>query len=363
MTPPSDENSVARPRVSVVMSVYNGAETVAESIRHVLAQTYSDFEFIIVDDASTDRSRDIVNSFSDPRLRFLQNEINLGLTRSLNRAIAAARGSYIARIDDDDLMLPTRLARQVAYLDSHPEVGVVGSHHLLRDERHRETLADHPDSHTEMRWWNIFNNTLSNALVMFRASLFAPGEPVYDENCRYAQEYDLWTRIGTRTEFAKIPEVLTIVRTAPGRISSACRTPQQDQVARISAREMSRICGRTVSPEEREQTLLAFPNPTPPATRSLLAGATLVLRMSLLFAREPGIEAKVIARMRCAWILRVLNTIPSRTIPEAWRSGFLPLAVRAHPSLIVRYTVLRALWILLNFFGFRHPLQPPARHE
>ena len=363
MTVPPDAPASVLPRVSVVMSVHNGAATVAESIQHVLAQTFSDFEFVIVDDASTDDSADILRSFADPRLRLLRNERNLGLTRSLNRAVAAARGSYIARIDDDDLMLPERLARQVAYLDAHPRVGVVGSHHLLRDEHQRDTLVDHPDRHTEMRWWNLFNNTLSNALVMFRASLFAPGEPVYDENCRYAQEYDLWTRIGTRTEFAKIPEVLTIVRTAPGRISSACRTPQQEQVARISAREMSRVRGRTVSPAEREQAVLAFPNPKPPADRPLLNGAALVLQLSRAFAREPGIDARVVARLRRAWLVRVLNTIPVLACPDAVRSGFLLLALRTHPWVVVRYAALRALWMVLNRLGVRHPLQTPAWHE
>lgn len=114
------------PEISVVLSVYNDAKYVGVAIESVLAQTFTDFELIIIDDASTDESLSIARDFADERIRIVENEENLGLTKSLNKGISLAQGKYIARMDSDDICLPTRFEKQVAYLDAHPDVGVCG---------------------------------------------------------------------------------------------------------------------------------------------------------------------------------------------------------------------------------------------
>ena len=115
------------PKVSVIMSVYNGLPYLREAIDSILQQTYEDFEFLIIDDGSVDGSRDAVLSYDDPRMELLANETNRGLPASLNRGIATARGKYIARQDADDISMPDRLQQQVHWLDTNDSTGVVGT--------------------------------------------------------------------------------------------------------------------------------------------------------------------------------------------------------------------------------------------
>src|SRR5687767_5426199 len=108
------------------MAVFEDREFVEEAVRSILEQSHREFELLVVDDRGGDGSIDVVRAFEDRRIRILTNEVNVGLTGSLNRGLAEARGRYLARMDADDVALPDRLARQVAFLDTHPEVGVVG---------------------------------------------------------------------------------------------------------------------------------------------------------------------------------------------------------------------------------------------
>ena len=114
------------PRVSVVMSVYNGTRYLSEAMNSILGQTLSDFEFIIINDGSTDSTRDIIVSHDDPRIRLIDNESNQGLPISLNKGIHTARGAYIARQDADDISLLERLEKQSVFLDEHGSVSVLG---------------------------------------------------------------------------------------------------------------------------------------------------------------------------------------------------------------------------------------------
>ena len=115
------------PRVTVLMAVYNGERFLAEAVASILDQTFRDFEFLIVNDGSTDRSREIILSFGDPRIRLVDNPENIGLTRSLNRGLELAKGGLIARQDADDISLPERLEREIGFLDGNPKAAIVGS--------------------------------------------------------------------------------------------------------------------------------------------------------------------------------------------------------------------------------------------
>lgn len=202
--------------VSVIMSVYNGEKYLKEAIDSILGQTYGNFELIIIDDGSTDRSRDIINSYSDRRIRLIVNEANIGLTRSLNRALEHACGEFIARHDSDDVSMPERFERQVAYLKSHPDVAVVGTGAHIIDESGRMTskltAAENADS-------DISNsNTLIHSTVMFRKSVIT-GLGGYDVTFRYAQDYDLWLRVSKQHRLANISDPLNQYRVHNGSIS------------------------------------------------------------------------------------------------------------------------------------------------
>lgn len=200
------------------MSVYNGEEYLAEAIESILNQTYVDFEFIIINDGSTDAAAEIIHSYDDPRIRS-REQSNIGLTPSLNRGIALARGEYMARMDDDDLSLPERLARQVAFLGAHPEVGVLGTSCRIVDELNdREWEHQVPVSDEELRRHLVRGNPFVHTSVMVRMSaLEAVGG--YDEAFPYSQDYELWVRLAGCTRLANLPEALVVRRLHWGAVS------------------------------------------------------------------------------------------------------------------------------------------------
>src|SRR5882672_11542755 len=122
------------PLVSVIMTVYNTEKYLTEAVNSILNQSLKDFEFIIIDDGSTDGSAQLLDSFLDPRIRIFKSSENLGLIVQSNKALGLARGKYIARMDSDDISLPTRLATQVAFLESHLEIGLCGTFLAYFDE-------------------------------------------------------------------------------------------------------------------------------------------------------------------------------------------------------------------------------------
>jgi glycosyltransferase involved in cell wall biosynthesis len=144
------------PRVTVLIAEYNAGPFLAAAIDSVLAQTFSDFELMVVDDASTDGSRGIVEGYREPRVRLIVNDRNLGAGGARNRGLAAISSEYVAFLDGDDLCFPQRLARQVAYLDEHLEVAAVGAQARLIDIAGR-TIGDvrRPVTELGIRWWRI----------------------------------------------------------------------------------------------------------------------------------------------------------------------------------------------------------------
>src|SRR5216683_3737069 len=163
-----------RPSVSVLMPAYNAEVHLRQAVASVLAQTYEAFELIVVDDASTDRTLEILSSFADPRLRLVRNDKNLGIVGSLNSAMLKAEGHYIARMDADDLCLPTRFARQAAFLDERPDVMLVGTNKfILSDGQVRRD--DRPiDSDLELLHCLFYlSNPVAHPTMMFRSTVVA----------------------------------------------------------------------------------------------------------------------------------------------------------------------------------------------
>ncbi|HEX6624956.1 MAG TPA: glycosyltransferase [Pyrinomonadaceae bacterium] len=197
------------PKVSVLMAVYNGERYLREAIDSILGQTFADFEFIIIDDASTDRSFEIAGGYADPRIRLVRNERNLGLTLSLNRGLDLARGEYVARMDCDDLSLPERLAKQVAFMEANPDVGACSTWAFDIDSagnvigKRELPVGEQLDNF----YWR---RSLIHPAAMFRFDRSAG--PRYDPAFRYAQDYDLWFRIRAERRLCNLPEHLLLYR-------------------------------------------------------------------------------------------------------------------------------------------------------
>jgi hypothetical protein len=217
------------PRVTVLLATYNDEPFLAAAIDSVLVQTFSDFELLIVIDASTDRSRDIVESYRDPRVRLLVNETNVGLAASLNFGLAIIASDYVARLDGNDLCFPERLARQVAYLDARPEVAVVGSQATLIDVAGRRIgEMRRPATELGVRWHRIFENPLIHSSVMFRRAIVWDAFGGYDGRFRFGEDFDLWPGLAKEHVILTLGEVLVAYRNAPCSMTGAARHPARD---------------------------------------------------------------------------------------------------------------------------------------
>lgn len=234
-------------RITVLLAVHDGAQYLPEALDGILAQTYADFELLAVDDASTDATPRILAACAarDLRVRILTNPANLGLTRSLNIGLRAARGAYIARHDADDRSAPDRLARQAAALDADAGVALVVSDARLIDAAGGVTGAwvHRQAAPALMRWLLLFYNAVGlHSAVMFRrdAALALGG---YDESLRYAQDYDLWVRLAAGGDVHIIRAPLIDLRLHPGTISAQRQAEQTALAHGIAARAQADLLG------------------------------------------------------------------------------------------------------------------------
>lgn len=234
---PRSVELVVLPTVSVLMSVYNGAAWMREAVESILAQRASDFEFIVIDDGSTDATPDLLAGFHDRRLR-VERHPRAGLTRSLNTALRLATAPLVARMDADDVALPDRLARQLAFLGSHPEVGLLGTgcHEIAPSGEVLRTIRP-PTEDAAIRGALIRRNPfVHSSVVMRREALEAAGG--YDETLPVAQDYDLWMRMSCVTRMANLPEPLVLRRLTPGRVTSARDTDRLKAEVTIKLRAL-----------------------------------------------------------------------------------------------------------------------------
>lgn len=201
----------ADPVISVLMSVRDCEPFVAQAIQSILDQSFTDFELILVDDFSGDGTAQICQRFSlaDQRIKFLRNKEHLGLTRSLNKALAIANGKYVARMDADDISLPDRFEEQIQYLESHPGVGLIGSqyHEIDKDGHVVTDVIQFSDVPIIVHWRMAFENPIPHPPIMVRKDLLDVVGG-YDERWRTSQDYDLFTRLAGRTKMTNYPGVL-----------------------------------------------------------------------------------------------------------------------------------------------------------
>lgn len=200
------EVGAAGPKVSVLMAVYNGEKYLREAMDSILGQTFTDFEFIIVDDGSTDRSYHIVSSYGDGRIRVVRNPANLGLISSLNKGIEHCRGEYIARMDCDDRSLPERLSKQVAFMDSHPNIGASGTWvtHIDREGRATGVTRTPVGARMACDFWRP--PPLMHPTAIIRRPHLQRFR--YDAEALDAEDYDLWLRLIKEHRLDNLPEYL-----------------------------------------------------------------------------------------------------------------------------------------------------------
>ncbi|RRJ66791.1 glycosyltransferase [Paenibacillus oralis] len=240
---------MAVPKVTVLLPTYNSSRYILRSAQSILDQTLKDFEFIIIDDGSQDDTLAKLQQLKDPRIRLISHKTNRGLIYSLNQGIEMAGGEYIARMDADDLSLPKRLERQVAYLDTHPDVGVLGG---LMKWLHNRELIPKPVTHDGIRCWQLFHPCLCHPTVMMRTSVLQNHGFRYDEQYKHAEDYELWERLGQVTRLANLPYCVLYYRSHEGQVSRQHRSIQEQSLKKVQYRQL-RMIG--ITPTEEEYTL------------------------------------------------------------------------------------------------------------
>lgn len=180
------------PKVTVLMPVYNCELYIREAIDSILNQTFKDFEFLIIDDASSDGTVSIIQSYIDSRIQFIEKPLNTGYTNSLNLGLQIAKGKYIARMDGDDISLPERFAKQITFLEANQDIIVCGSWYAIIGS---DTIVKLPEHHDAIKLAFLKGNCMAHPSVMMRKKLLNEFPIVYDPSKEPAEDYDLWVRL------------------------------------------------------------------------------------------------------------------------------------------------------------------------
>lgn len=196
--------------VSILMPVYNAEPYLSEAIQSMLNQTYTDFELIILDDCSTDRSADVIQTFSDTRIVYHRNDVNYGLANNLNTGLKLAKGKYIARMDGDDISLPHRLQTQVNFLESHPDIDLCSCAMQMFGADNQLWVRDRDPEQVKITM--MFYSAVLHASSVFRRDVFEKNNLYYNQETFPAEDYDLWARAAFYCRMVNLPDVMYLYR-------------------------------------------------------------------------------------------------------------------------------------------------------
>lgn len=236
------------PCIAVVLPVYNGEMYVREAVQSVLDQTVADFALFVIDDGSTDRTLEVLSSFTDARLRVVRFPAHRGLVPALNAGISESRSEFIARMDADDICMPQRFERQVAFLRAHPQIGLCGTWtRTFGDETYDLRPPIKPE---DIRARLFFGWAINHPSIMMRRDFLERHGLLYDGNFRYVEDFDFFIRAAELTNLANVPEVLLHTRAHPQEVSVIHRGEQVPTEARLLARQLRSLMPDATQEEE-----------------------------------------------------------------------------------------------------------------
>ncbi len=222
---------MSTPRISVLMTAYNAEKYIAQAIESILNQTYTDYEFIIINDGSTDDTPNIIQKYADQdsRIIFVDNKQNQGLIAVLNQGLDMAHGEFIARMDADDISLPQRFEKQIAYLDMNPEVGVLGTLIHGFDAMDAEGIQIPVVTVFDL----LKQNYIAHPSVMMRKEVLDKYSLRYNPEYKHCEDLELWSRMIFLTKIHNLMEVLLMYRITGNNISTQNWDLQQATTAKI----------------------------------------------------------------------------------------------------------------------------------
>lgn len=254
----------SNPTVSVVLSVRNGGTDLPKALGTILNQSFSDFELIVINNGSTDGTRKFLDQVTDPRVRAYHQEDH-GLAAALNLGISLARGRYIARQDHDDWAIPTRIEKQVTFLDSNPDHALIGTRAEIWVGNHPTgRFHDHPTDDADLRFGLLFNNYFVHSSVMMRkAAVDEVGGYSTDRSRQPPEDYELWSRMARRFRIANLPERLTIYREMSTSMSREGADPFKETVIQISAENLAAATVGALRPQRIHRDIASLVHGAP----------------------------------------------------------------------------------------------------
>jgi glycosyltransferase involved in cell wall biosynthesis len=236
------------PKITVLMPVYNCELYIQQAVESILNQSYVDFELLIIDDASKDQTVSIIKMYDDSRIQLIEKPLNTGYTNSLNYGLTIARGEYIARMDGDDISLPERFAKQVAFLDANPEVVLCGtSYKILGNDKHISI----PENHEEIKLYLLKGNCIAHPTVMLRKKVLDEFSMVYDTTKEPSEDYDLWVRLLSFGKLHNLQTVLLEYRIYNTQVSRK-RAEEQKKNEMLTRFQLFNHLDIIIVPDERE---------------------------------------------------------------------------------------------------------------
>jgi len=232
------DSIIVSPAISVIMPVYNAGAFLKDAIDSILQQSFTDFEFFIIDDASTDNSVVIIQYYTDKRIQFIQKPTNTGYTDSLNMAVQLAKGKYIARMDADDISLPERFKQQFQYMEEHPHTLLLGSAYKIIGTG---TIIQLPLSCKEANVVSIMHSPVAHPTVMMRKDIFSEYKLFYNKKYEPAEDFDLWTRVLEIGLLENLPEPLLHYRHHQAQQSFSKYDKVIEVVSEIRLRQLNKL--------------------------------------------------------------------------------------------------------------------------
>jgi len=243
--------------ISVLLPVYNGEKYLAEAIESVLNQTYSDFEFLIISDGSTDGTKQISHKYaaSDKRIRYIENEKNQGLVETLNKGLGLIRSKYIARMDADDVCHPERFQKQIYFMDGHPDVAICGT--SFQSFGASNTTHIYPQEHEAIKAGLLFGSCICHPSVFMRTDFIREHKIEYLQETFPAEDYKIWVKAARYGQLHNLPDVLLQYREHDTQISTKNKQWQKEQTDKIRL-EMLDWLSADFSEEERQYHIDVF---------------------------------------------------------------------------------------------------------
>lgn len=228
------------PKVSVLMPIYNGEKFLRQAIDSILTQTFKDFEFLIIDDGSVDKTAHILKTYKDSRMQIITHKTNKGLIFSLNQGIKIAKGKYIARMDADDISLPDRFIKQVKFMENNPKVAVCGTWIKLINNKNND-IWQPPSDHKTIKSLSLFYSSIYHPTALIRNDTLKRHGLSYNSSFIHAEDYELWVRIMEYAKVVNLKETLLLHRIHPNKVGNIINQIQVESANRVRLYQLHKL--------------------------------------------------------------------------------------------------------------------------